>query len=175
MEARIEKARKEAEARFWAKDEKRKELAQDISLQEYVKSVLEDEDIQEMSRLNEMFEGKFIDISKAQKYEKMKQSAQWLDANCSYIDGYLLDEIRPDERNSGVRVDLSKIALFQEKDLRIFVNMCLLADFIVVSGFKENTVIISFDILDVYSDSPIKDCDEELERMMEEDKGDHAD
>ena len=167
MFARIEKERKEAEARCWEKDEKRKELAKDMSFQEYVKSVLEDEDIQEMSRLNEMFKGKFVDISKAQKYEKIKQLAKWLDANCSFVHGYFLNEIG----NSGVRIDLSKMALFQEKDLRIFVNICLLADFITISGIEDHKISIFFGIFDAYSSFAEEDEELELEFerwMMEE-------
>jgi len=173
MEERIEEARKEAEAHIRAKDEKRKELAKDMSLQEYVKSVLEDEDLQEMSRLSEMFEGKFIDISKAQKYEKVNQLAQWLYANCSFVHDYCLNEIRSDERNAGVRIDLSKIALFQEKDLQIFAHMCLLADDIVISGLRKDTMSISFGIENVNSDSTMEN--DELERMMLEDEDYHTD
>ena len=162
IDEKIIRIKRETEQRYLAKIEKSKQLKLTIE------DILADEEIQEFCRLNDLFEGRIADFSKAQRFEKLKKVGQWLDAHSMEVKGLSTSPVSSDKQNAIVMIDIKKLSILEKDDLKVFIAMFSLSDSVFISSVNDGFTRVSFYVQDVYSESvelPDK-ADEEDEEIF---------
>jgi len=147
MQEHIENAKRAAEERYLQKREKQGRLSMTID------EILADEDIQELCRLNDLFDGKVVNFTKTRRFKSLNQIAEWMDANWQMVNDYSVSPISSDKPNASVSIDIQKLIYIKEDELRAFIAACSLSDTITISSMNKDFTRITFGLLGVYSET----------------------
>ena len=144
MKNHINDAKRKAEDELARKIEKSKGYNVDV------RDIFTDADFDVICQNNEFFNGKIVDISKVQRYEKLKKAAQWLEAKSIEVVGIEIEPIEKDHPNAIIAIDIRRVSSFRDKELKAFSAMYILADTVFVSGVKDSVVRFTFGIEDIW-------------------------
>ena len=106
--------------------------------------------ILERAEQNEFFRGRFIDLSKAQKYDKMKKLAKWLDCHCPDVVGIVIGGISSTRHHALVSIDVRRLSCIQGRPLQAFCVLHSLSDAVFLSGINGDIIRFSFSVEYVY-------------------------
>lgn len=143
---RVERAKIKAEENYQKKLEQSK--ASDVDVRDF----FDDEELDRILSDNEFFNGRVVDLSKMQRYEKLKLAAQWM--NDHSMETVSVDVERPSSSrpNVVVTMELRRLASLRGRELRIFTAMAAMADTVFLSGLKDSTIRFSFGVESVYQE-----------------------
>lgn len=143
---RVERAKIKAEENYQKKLEQSK--ASDVDVRDF----FDDEELDRILSDNEFFNGRVVDLSKMQRYEKLKLAAQWM--NDHSMEAVSVDVERPSSSrpNVVVTMELRRLASLRGRELRIFTAMAAMADTVFLSGLKDSTIRFSFGVESVYQE-----------------------
>lgn len=143
---RVERAKIKAEEKYQKKLEQSK--ASDVDVRDF----FDDEELDRILSDNEFFNGRVVDLSKMQRYEKLKLAAQWM--NDHSMEAVSVDIEKPSSArpNVVVTMELRRLASLRGRELRIFTAMAAMADTVFLSGLKDSTIRFSFGVESVYQE-----------------------
>lgn len=143
----IDSAKEKTESELERKIEKLKRGSM-----EDVFDLLTDGDIVKILTNIDSFQGSIADFSKVQRFKKIAQSAQWLDANSLEVVGCIIGQISSNQPNAIVSLDIRRLSNFRAAQLSALTAMFALADNVFFSGIKDSVIRISYGIEGVYSE-----------------------
>ena len=147
---RIEAAKKRAEENRVLKQDKSEawnaESGDSFSLEEFDAMLLS----------NEFFNGKTVNFTRVEQFNKLHSLGKWMDAKCGYVRGISVDHPSRSRKNATVRIDLAIMNLLDGEAARVYAAMAALADDITISGIVQDRkdgdrcIRVSFCIYDVW-------------------------
>ncbi len=140
MGDRIRKAAMAAEARYQEHQARQSEPEADE------KEIPFDEEIGRILFDNDFFHGNTVDITKAERIEKLKIAAQWLDKNCWEIASTEIHESPDSSASISVVIEIRRLSSMKGKDKQVFAAMQILSDEIFMSGIKDEVICFTFSI-----------------------------
>lgn len=143
MGQRIEAAKKKAEENFAEKVNKSREA--DIDVRDFFNP-------EELDRIlsDDYFSGKVANLSVMQRYNKVKQAAQWLEANSMEVIGIEIEPLSKNRPNAVITIEIRRLASLRGKELRVFSAMNILADSVFMSGIKDSAIRFTFGLEGVW-------------------------
>lgn len=144
---RVEQAKKKAEQAYNEKLERSK--ASEVDVRDF----LTPEELDRILSSGEFFNGQVVDLTKMQRYEKLKKAAYWMNDHCMEV--VSADAEKPSSSHPHVIVVLEfrRLSTLRERDLKIFAAMTALADTMFLSGIKDDVIRISFGLMNVWKEN----------------------
>ena len=146
MAEKIEKAKLKAEAEYRAKQEKASQsdiVIDDVLTAEQLDKILSD---------NEFFNGKVLDLSAAQRYEKVKQAVLWMDAHSIEVNSVQIENVSSARPNAIITMSLRRLSSFKGQELKVFSLLCAMCDTMFMSSVKDDVIRITFGIENVWQE-----------------------
>ena len=147
MEKIIGEAKVKAEAEFQAKADKLRTGKfgfEDLFSDDDIVTILE------RAEQNKFFKGRCVDISRVQKYDKIKKLAQWLDCHCPDILGIVIGGITSRQPHAVVSIDVRRLSALRGRPLQAFCMLFSLSDNVFLSGINGDMIRFSFSVEYVY-------------------------
>lgn len=143
MGQRIEAAKQKAEADYNNKINKSREA--DVDVRDFFTP-------EELDRIlsDDYFSGKVANLSVMQRYNKVKQAAQWLEANSMEVTGIEIEPLSKNRPNAVITIEIRRLASLRGKELRVFSAMNILADSVFMSGIKDSAIRFTFGLEGVW-------------------------
>ena len=111
-----------------------------------VRDFFDDEELDRILSDNEFFNGRVADLSKMQRYEKLKLAAQWMNDHSMEVVCVDIDKPSQSRPNVVVSMELRRLSSLRGRELKIFSAMNALADTVFLSGLKDEAIRFSFGI-----------------------------
>ena len=106
----------------------------------------DDEELDRILSDNEFFNGRVADLSKMQRYEKLKLAARWMNDHSMEVVCVDIDKPSQSRPNVVVSMELRRLSSLRGRELKIFSAMNALADTVFLSGLKDEAIRFSFGI-----------------------------
>jgi len=103
-----------------------------------------------MIRQNESFQGREVDFTKMQQYNKLLKAARWMERYSFEVVGLTVEPIAKDRPNAIVSLDVRRLASFTDDELEVFRALFEYADSVFLSGVKEH-IRFTFGVRDIWT------------------------
>lgn len=110
------------------------------------------DEISELIHRLDHYEGKTLDMKKAQQMMRLCELAKWLLDNSMDVTAIDVERIHPSHPNALVWIELKRLSSLDDEELDAFKEMTSLADHIFFSGIADNVIRVSFAIHRVWDE-----------------------
>ena len=142
---RVEQAKKKAEQEYNEKQKRSKSSKIDV------RDIITSEELDRILSSGEFFNGQIVDLTKAQRYEKLKTAAYWMHAHSMEVVSVSAEKPTSSSPNVVVTLELRRLSSLRGRELKIFTVMTALADTMFLSSIKDDVIRISFGMEDVWN------------------------
>lgn len=143
---RVEQAKKKTEQEYNEKQERSKSSKIDV------RDIITSEELDRILSSGEFFNGQIVDLTKAQRYEKLKTAAYWMHAHSMEVVSVSAEKPTSSSPNVVVTLELRRLSSLRGRELKIFTVMTALADTMFLSSIKDDVIRISFGMEDVWNE-----------------------
>ena len=97
------------------------------------------------------FKGRIADFTTIQRHKKITDAAQWLKENSTDVIRFEAEKPSSKQPNAMIYMDIKRLSSLKGEELRLFTEMCALADNVYINGMGDDGLIrISFGVRDVF-------------------------
>lgn len=100
----------------------------------------------------EAYEGKTLDMAKAQRFRQLVERAFWLYSNSTSVPAYEAEKISASHPHAIVWIEIKRLTALKGDAAKAFAAMSELADDIFFSGIKDDVIRITFSVLSVWKE-----------------------
>ncbi|MDO4841656.1 MAG: hypothetical protein Q3982_03150 [Phoenicibacter congonensis] len=110
------------------------------------------DEISELIDRLDHYDGKTLNMKKAQQMMRLGELAKWLLDNSMDITTIDIERIHPSHPNALVWIELKRLSSLDDEELEVFKEMTSLADHIFFSGIADDVIRVSFAIQRVWDE-----------------------
>jgi hypothetical protein len=144
MDKLIEQAIEKAQEEF--RDESDSSFSSEVDLDDFFTY----EELNQILSDNDFFNGHVADLDKAQRHKKISQAAAWLNDYCMDVVSVETESTSKFQPNAIITVDIHRLSYLRDRDLKVFTDMCALADAVFFSALKDEVIRITFSVKDIW-------------------------